>query len=84
MIDFKKNLFDLIQIAEKNLQSKQIQLDSSNNPNNTNIQSQINNVIIKIFIYKTRLDIAVYSNETEANFIKNVREIEEQIKEINI
>jgi hypothetical protein len=84
MMDFKKNLFDLIQIAEKNLQSKQNQLDSSGNPSKSHIQGQINNVIDKIVNYKITLDIAVYSNETVANFTKEVREIEKQIREINI
>jgi hypothetical protein len=84
MIGYKKNLFDLIQIAEKNLQSKQRQLDSSNNPSKSHNQGQINIVINKIVNYKTTLDVAVYSNKTVANFIKEVKRIEEQIKEINI
>jgi hypothetical protein len=84
MMDFKKNLFDLIQIAEKNLLLKQNQMDSSEKPNKSHIKGQINNVINKIANYKTALDIAVYSNETVANFTKEAKEIEKQIEEIII
>ena len=83
-MNFKKNLFDLIQVAEKSLQSKQAQLDSFDNLAKSHIQGQINNVAGKIVNYKSTLEIAVYSNETVANFTKEVREIEKQIKEIII
>jgi ribosome assembly protein YihI (activator of Der GTPase) len=83
-MDFKKELFDLIQIAEKQLQTRQRQLDNSDNLSKSHIQGQINNVIDRIDNYKETLKIAVNSNETIPNFKDEIRKIEEQIKEINI
>lgn len=83
-MDYKKNLLDLIQIAEKNLGLKQVQLDSSGNPSKSHLQGEINNVIDKIINYKTSLKISVYSDETVGNFTKVAKEIEEQIKMINV